>query len=125
IRVHQCNLWQKNMETYDSIYQKLYQIYNQHRWRYKENARDSGQMCLMWSTHDLPDDIVETAPFDDIESAFGIRIGEDDALELYDMTVREAAQKIAEMQKNKSVKSVAKIISVSSVAKLKSVLICG
>ena len=99
------------METYDSIYQKLYQIYNKHRRRYKENARDSGQMCLMWSTQDLPDEIVGTKPFCDIELAFDICLDdEDDALEMYDMTLQEAAKKIAEIQKDKSVNSVAKKI---------------
>ena len=88
------------METVESIHQKLYQIYNKHRRYYKENAGDSQQMCLMWSTYDPPDEIIGTEPFDDIEAAFGIRIdNDDDALDLYDMSLREAAEKIAEMQK--------------------------
>ena len=53
----------------------------------------------MWSTYDPPDEIIETEPFDDIEAAFGICIdNDDDALELYNAYLRQAAEKIAEMQ---------------------------
>ena len=87
------------MRTVESIYQTLYQIYNKHRRHYKENAGDSQQMCLMWSTNDPPDQIIETEPFDDIEAAFGICIdNDDDALELYNAYLRQAAEKIAQMQ---------------------------
>lgn len=88
------------MKTVESIYCKLYQIYNKHRRHYKENAGNSQQMCLMWSTDDPPDEIIGTEPFDDIEAAFGICIdNDDDALDLYNMNLREAAKKIADMQK--------------------------
>ena len=90
------------METIAAIYEKLYRIYNKHRRRYKENSYDSQQMCLMWSTNDPPDEIVETEPFCDIEAAFGISLdNEDDCLDLYDMTLKEASQKIYEMQNQK------------------------
>jgi hypothetical protein len=52
----------------------------------------------MWSTCDPPDVIEGTEPFDDIEAAFSIHIDEEDALELYDMDLDEAARKIVEMR---------------------------
>lgn len=44
----------------------------------------------MWSTNDPPDEIEGTEPFCDIENAFNITISDDDALELYNMTLKEA-----------------------------------
>ncbi len=87
------------MTAYKKTYDTLDRIYNKHRRNYKENSYDSKQMCLMWSTDDPPDEIEVTEPFDDIENAFNICIGEDDALELYDMKLDEASKRIIEIQK--------------------------
>ncbi len=86
----------KMKNTHDDIYRTLHAIYERHRREYRENS-DSRQMCCMWSTNDPPDVIEGTEPFCDIEAAFGICIDEDDALELYDMNLDEAAKKIVEM----------------------------
>jgi hypothetical protein len=83
----------------ESIYKKLVPIYNKHRQQYKENRYDSQQMWLMWSTNDPPDDICYSEPMEDIEATFGIAVDDDDALDLYNMTLKEAAQKIRAMQK--------------------------
>ena len=88
------------MSTYQSIYKTLHEIYEKHRRNYRENG-DSKQMCCMWSTYDPPDQIEGTEPFDDIEAAFNIVIDEDDALDLYDMFLKDAAKRIIEMQKEK------------------------
>ncbi|OQB35488.1 MAG: hypothetical protein BWY09_02286 [Candidatus Hydrogenedentes bacterium ADurb.Bin179] len=56
-------------------------------------------MCCMWSTDNPPDIIEGTEPFESIEAAFGIVIDEDEALELYDMTLQEAAKRIIELQR--------------------------
>ncbi|MGD8295407.1 MAG: hypothetical protein PVG67_03375 [Desulfobacterales bacterium] len=85
------------MSTHESIYKKLYEIYNKHRRNYPENS-DSKQMCCMWSTNDPPDVIEDTEPFNDIEAAFDVIIDEDDALDIYDMYLEEAAKRIAEIQ---------------------------
>ena len=85
----------------DDICATLYSIYVKHRRRHKENP-DSKQMCCMWSTDDPPDIIERTEPICDIETAFGIEIDDDAALELYDMNLDEAARKIREMQWKKS-----------------------
>lgn len=86
------------MTEYESIYQTLHAIYERHRRKYRGNS-DSKQMCCMWSTWNPPDIIEGTKPFRDIEKAFGIRVDDDDALDLYNMHLDEAARKIAEMKK--------------------------
>jgi len=85
------------MSTYKDTYNILHEIYQKHRRKYRENG-DSKQMCCMWSTNDPPDQIVETGPFDDIEAAFNIVIDEDDAMDLYDMYLKDAAKRIIEIQ---------------------------
>jgi hypothetical protein len=76
----------------------LFKIYNKYRKLYPENSFDSEQMCLMWSTDDPPDEIEGSDPFNDIEKAFDISIDDEDALELYDMTLKEAVIRILEIQ---------------------------
>ncbi len=82
------------------IYKKLHEIYDRHRRRYRANF-DSGQMCLMWSTCDPPDVIEGTEPICDIEVAFDVEISDEDALDIYDMTLEEATIKLASMIERK------------------------
>ena len=86
------------MSNHELIYQTLHEIYQKHRRHYRENS-DSKQMCSMWSTDDPPDIIEGTVPFVDIETAFGITIDDDEALNLYDMVLEDAALRIMELQK--------------------------
>lgn len=51
----------------------------------------------MWSTNDPPDIIEGTEPLEDIETAFDITIDEDEALNLYDMDLKDAALRIMEI----------------------------
>ena len=44
----------------------------------------------MWSTRSLPDVLTETEQISDIKKAFAIQLDEDEAIELYDMTLNEA-----------------------------------
>ena len=81
------------MSTYQNTYKILHQIYEKHRRKYKENS-DSKQMCCMWSTSRPPDDIYNTDQIFSIDEAFKIELSEDDVLELYDMDIVEAAEKI-------------------------------
>lgn len=83
--------------TQAAVYQALHAIYGRHRRKYRENS-DSRQMCCMWSTYDPPDVIEDTEPFNDIEAAFGIRIDEDEAMNLYDMDLHQAANRIMDMR---------------------------
>jgi hypothetical protein len=41
---------------------------------------------------------IDTQPIYDIENAFNIKIDEDEAMEIYDMTLDEAIKKIMEMK---------------------------
>ncbi|MHB0946001.1 MAG: hypothetical protein ACYC3B_02400 [Sedimentisphaerales bacterium] len=90
------------MTKYERTYKTLHQIYDKHRRFHRENG-DRKHMSLMWSTYDPPDIIEGTEPFRDVEKAFNIQIDEDEALDLYDMDLEDAARRIIEMQKNKSV----------------------
>ena len=85
------------MTEYKRIYETLSGIYDKHRSKYPENASDSEQMCLMWSTDDPPDVLEDTEPLQDIEEAFDIDLT-DDAYDLYDMTLAEAAKRLFEIQ---------------------------
>jgi hypothetical protein len=79
----------KNQST--PTYQKLYNIYKKYQLKYNR-ACNSGQICLMWSTRRLPDVLTETKQISDIEKAFAIQLDEDEAIELYDMTLQEAVK---------------------------------
>ncbi|MCW5590455.1 MAG: hypothetical protein KIT27_12455 [Legionellales bacterium] len=77
----------------------LHAIYDKHRRKYRGNS-DSKQMCCMWSTSNPPDALSDTQPILDIEDAFNITIGEDEAVEIYDMVLDEAVKKIMEIKSN-------------------------
>ncbi len=87
------------MSAYEQAYEMVQKSYNRHRAQYRENSYDSQPMCLMRSTNDPPDEIEGTDPFFDIEKAFGISINDEDALDLYNMSLAEATTKILELQK--------------------------
>lgn len=80
------------------IYEKLFQIFMKYKKRYK-NPPKSKQMACMWSITNPPDTIEDTPPFIDIEKAFDISIDEDECLDLYDMDLDEATEKIASIIK--------------------------
>ena len=84
-------------DAYKIEYQTLHAIYNKHRRKYRGNP-DSKQMCCMWSTNNPPDTLLNTKLIDDIEDAFNIKIDDDEAMEIYDMTLDEAINKIMDMK---------------------------
>lgn len=81
------------------IYEMLFQIFMKYKKRYK-NPPKSLQLACMWSITNPPDIIEDTPPFHDIEKAFNISIDEDECLELYDMDLNDATDKIANMIQN-------------------------
>jgi len=83
----------------NEIYQMFSQIFMKHKKRYKNPPKSKALAC-MWSIMDPPDIIEDTPPFHDIEKAFNISIDDDECLELYDMDLDEAAEKIATMINN-------------------------
>lgn len=81
---------------YNKVYNTLHTIYDKHWRTYRENP-DSKQMCCMWPTDKTPDVLEGTEPLLDMEEAFDISIDEDAAIELYDMRLDEATEKIMEI----------------------------
>ena len=84
--------------NYFEVNKILDTIYQKHRKKHRGNP-DSKQMCCMWSTNDPPDVLEDTKPMLDLMEAFDIRIDEDAAIELYDMTLDQAATRIVELIK--------------------------
>jgi len=80
---------------YQDIYERLHKLYKKHLRRFKNP--DSKQICCMWSTRNPPDEIYDCSQMDDIQDEFNVRVTEDDALELYDMTLDEATKFIAKL----------------------------
>lgn len=87
-------------ELYDFVLKRLVAIYNRHRRKYRGNP-DSKQMCCMWSTSNPPDTIENTAPILDLEKEFDIYLDEDEAFELYDLLLPEAAKRIIELMRQR------------------------
>lgn len=79
----------------ESTYKRLHKIYKKYQSKYRHNP-DSNQMCCMWSTYNPPDTLCDTRQIFEIEQKFGIELTEDEALELYDMDLEEAAGLIDE-----------------------------
>jgi hypothetical protein len=89
----------ESRQTMKDNYQTLHVIYERHRRKYRGNP-DSKQMCCMWSTNNPPDMLTGTQPICDIEKAFNIEIDENEAVEMYDMTLDKAINKIMRMKNN-------------------------
>ena len=87
------------MSKAEGVLQTLTSIYSRYRDRYSNNS-DSNQMCCMWSTSNPPDILSETDQVADLEDAFNIQLSEDDAVELYDMLLDEAAKEIEKIINN-------------------------
>ena len=58
-------------------------------------------MCCMWSTANPPEDIYNSDQIFSIENAFDIELSEDEVLELYDMNLNEAANRIEAILRNR------------------------
>lgn len=81
--------------TYDEVYAILHAVYGKYRRQYRGNP-DSKQMCCMWSTDDPPDTITDTDQWAEIEEKLDMSFEEDEACDLYDMDLDEAAEAIVE-----------------------------
>ncbi len=82
------------------IYDRLFNIYIKFCRVYKN--KDSRQMCCMWSTRNLPDEIFECEQIYDIEKEFDFSFTEDDALEFYNMDFDNAVNLIKKKIDNKN-----------------------
>ena len=72
---------------------KLQALHDQYRKLYRGNSNRK-QMCCMWSINDLPNDLVNTDQIYSIEEVFNIVLSEEDAMDIYDMDVVDAAVRI-------------------------------
>jgi len=60
----------------------------------------ASQVCTMWSVDDPPDELLATDPLEAICDLIEMDIDEDYALELYDMTLQEAADSLYDFLMN-------------------------
>lgn len=60
----------------------------------KVKSDENSQMCFLWSIKNPPDVLEGTNQLEAIESEFDIEITEEEAVEIYDMNLREASQYI-------------------------------
>lgn len=66
----------------------------------RKRSDKSSQFCTMWSA-DPPDTLVDTAPIEAITELLQIEIDEDDAVDLFDMDLEEAAEFLYEFWVNR------------------------
>lgn len=66
----------------------------------KYTDKDS-QMCTLWATDDPPDILETTEQLDKICEIIEMRIDETHAVEIYDMTLEEAAVALYELYKKR------------------------
>lgn len=83
----------------EEIFKKLCDIYKKYIKQGKPN-KDS-QLCQIWPAFDPPDILETTQQLIDLEDSFNIIIEEKDAVEIFDMTLKEASIFIEYLLKKK------------------------
>lgn len=83
------------MKTNKEIFETLLEIHK--RYSSETNPNENSQMCLMWSLDDPPEILELTEPLEEIDNQLGIEIEEDDAIKIYDMTIKEASEYISNL----------------------------
>ncbi len=63
----------------------------------KSKPSADSQMCLLWSIKDPPDVLEGTKQLKAIEAEFETEIGEDEAVEMYDMNLQEASEYLLQL----------------------------
>jgi hypothetical protein len=74
------------------ILEQLYKIFREYVGHMEPN--ENSQFCIMWALDDPPDVLEITPQIGSIEEAFDISLSEDDAVELFDMSLLEASFRI-------------------------------
>jgi hypothetical protein len=74
---------------------KIHDRYSFTRYR----ATPASQVCTMWPIDDPPDELMTTEPLEAICDLIGMDIDEEYAVELYDMTLQEAADSLSNFLK--------------------------
>jgi len=79
--------------TQEALLDELIEIHSRFSTdRYYSDA--SSQFCTMWSTDDPPDQLEATDPLDAVCDLIAINIDEEYAVELYDISLKEAAESL-------------------------------
>jgi hypothetical protein len=79
--------------TKEDLLNELIKIHSRYSFdRYRSN--ESSQFCTMWPVDDPPDVLLATDPLEAICDLIDMDIDEDYAMELYDMTLQEAAESL-------------------------------
>lgn len=73
----------------NEILNEFYEIYIKYVDRSEPDP--NSQLCLLWSLDNPPDILEGTSQLESIEEAFDIIINEDQAVELFDMSIIEAS----------------------------------
>ena len=81
------------------ILDKLYRIYREYV-GHIEPGQDS-QLCMIWSADNPPDILQGTLQLENIEETFEIAVNEDDAAEMFDMTLIQASSYIEKLIKKR------------------------
>ena len=81
------------------ILKELIEIHT--RYSFEKYSDESSQMCTLWSTDDPPDILEGTEQLEKICEMINKNVEEDYAVELYDMTLKEAAASLYLFHKNK------------------------
>jgi len=88
------------MKANMDIYKTLVKIHK--KYSTETNSNKNSQMCVMWSTDDPPDILECTEPLEEINDQLNLEIDEDDAIEIYDMTIKEASEYISNLMSKDS-----------------------
>jgi len=83
--------------TRPEIVQRLLAIHK--KYSPERRPTEASKMFMLWPTDDPPDALEATEPLDEINETFGLDIEEDEAGEIYDMTIREASHRLAALIK--------------------------
>ena len=75
--------------TKDQIIESLIRIH--HKYSKERYSDRNSQMCTLWSIKNPPDVLEATKPLNAIEDEFNLSFTEDEAYELYDMEIEDAA----------------------------------
>jgi len=81
----------------NDIYNRLFNIYRD--FAYVRRVDPDSQMCCFWKDPTV-EILVDSEELDALELEFGIQFDDDTAMELYDMTLKEAANFIEAMIQN-------------------------
>lgn len=71
------------------LLEQLYKVFREYVGHLEPN--ENSQLCIMWALNDPPDVLECTPQIGSIEEAFDISLSENEAVELFDMSLLEAS----------------------------------